>query len=198
MTTSPSAPEPNLLTVPEPVLVIVVVPPVVLTDIPVPPVITCAAVVSPFIEVIPADPPVWATKGLAGVPAPVIVVPSTEILTIGVAGFVLSVLSPVTEVTPADPPVCATKGLPDEPSPVIVVPSTLTVVAPVVFILVTKLDTKVVFEFRFVIKLLLFAISVVKVLFPTRFVINEVLLARFAVSTPVSYTHLTLPTNREV
>ena len=44
-------------------------------------------------------PPPLATKGSAAVPLPVIVEPSTDICTIGLAGSVLSVFNPVTEAT---------------------------------------------------------------------------------------------------
>ena len=50
------------------------------------------------------DPPVTATSGSHGVPAPVMVVPSTESCTIGLAGSVLSVFNHVTESTHPPPP----------------------------------------------------------------------------------------------
>ena len=51
-----------------------------------------------------------ATSGLAGVPKPVTVTPSTEILTIGLAGSVLSVFRPVT-VSTEPPPVSSAQAV---------------------------------------------------------------------------------------
>lgn len=50
------------------------------------------------------EPPQTATRGLVGVPAPVTVIPSTEICTIGLAGSVLSVFNQVTVSTEPPPP----------------------------------------------------------------------------------------------
>lgn len=50
------------------------------------------------------EPHVTAVRGLQGVPRPVIVEPSTDILTIGLAGSVLSVSNHVTVSTEPPPP----------------------------------------------------------------------------------------------
>jgi hypothetical protein len=50
----------------------------------------------PVTLVTPPPPPPVATKGLAGVPRPVMVVPSTDILTMGFNGSELFVFKPLT------------------------------------------------------------------------------------------------------